>query len=62
MSQIFGDISCWCRRNADGHKSPPASSFLIREGGDASYYNYDPVTLEEGDDDDDGGYDYAPAA
>ncbi|KAL8149671.1 hypothetical protein AgCh_006619 [Apium graveolens] len=50
------------RRNADGHKSPPASSFLIREGGDASYYNYDPVTLEEGDDDDDGGYDYAPAA
>lgn len=61
MSQIFGDISWWCRRHADGCRFAHAASFPVREGGDASYH-YDSVTLEEGDDDDDGGYDYAPAA
>ncbi|KAK1399973.1 hypothetical protein POM88_009836 [Heracleum sosnowskyi] len=63
MSQISGVISSWCRRHADGYRFAPAASFPIREGRDASAsYHYDPVTVEEGDDDDDSGYDYAPAA
>ncbi|KAL8149660.1 hypothetical protein AgCh_006608 [Apium graveolens] len=52
--------------NSDYYENAPAESEGdddddVREGGDPSYKHYDPATVEEGDDDD-GGYDYAPAA
>ncbi|CAI8588110.1 unnamed protein product [Vicia faba] len=43
------DVAPWCKK-------------LIENGHGDVCYGYPPVVCDEGDDDDDGGYDYAPAA
>lgn len=52
MSFISRVIATWCNKHGNGY--PPATC--------NEDYGFVPIASMEGDDDDDGGYDYAPAA
>ncbi|AES81018.1 hypothetical protein MtrunA17_Chr7g0254721 [Medicago truncatula] len=50
MSSISNVVAPWCKKHGNDHD------------GCVVWYDYPPTVCDEGDDDDDGGYDYAPAA
>ncbi|KAG4930204.1 hypothetical protein AAZX31_17G115500 [Glycine max] len=66
MSFTSKVIAPWCKKhgNDDVVDAPAATTFI---GGNVCNWHGDfvsfvPIAYMEGDDDDDGGYDYAPAA
>jgi len=59
MASIFTVIAPMCKQNACGEGGFDYTSVSCVE---EDYRNGDRDSYKEGDDDDDGGYDYAPAA